>query len=191
MLERKRDRVEAFEEALAAERIEREAPGPLARCAGHRDEIDRHLHAGIGLEDPEELVDLLLGELHQHEPVAEHIVAEDVGEGRRDDGADAEVEQRPGRVLATRAVAEVAARDEDRGAPVGRLVEHEVGILDRLGVVKIAALVKEMHAEALAVDRKQELLRDDLVGVDVGGVERSGNARQSRELVHFCMPPQM
>ena len=52
--------------------------------------------------------------------------------------------------------------------PVGRLVEHEVGILDRLGVVKIAALVKEMHAEALAVDRKQELLRDDLVGVDVG-----------------------
>ena len=43
----------------------------------------------------------------------------------------------------------------------------------------------------LAVDRKQELLRDDLVGVDVGGVERSGNARQSRELFHFCMPPQM
>ena len=91
----------------------------------------------------------------------------------------------------SRAVAEVAARDEDRGAPVGRLVEHEVGILDSLGVVKIAALVKEMHAEALAVDRKQELLRDDLVGVDVGGVERSGNARQSRELFHFCMPPQM
>ena len=82
-------------------------------------------------------------------------------------------------------------RAEDRGAPVGRLVEHEVGILDSLGVVKIAALVKEMHAEALAVDRKQELLRDDLVGVDVGGVERSGNARQSRELFHFCMPPQM
>ncbi len=42
------------------------------------------------------------------------------------DGADAEVEQRPGRVLARRAAAEVAAGDQDPAALRLRLVEHEV-----------------------------------------------------------------
>ena len=62
------------------------------------------------------------------QPVLEAVVEEDVGERRRDQRAEAVIGERPGRVLARAAAAEVLPREQDRGAPVARLVEHEIGI---------------------------------------------------------------
>ena len=99
----------------------------LARRRGH----------GLGLQVDGEHVVAALGLLHQRlhllgrqdhgqQAVLEAVVVEDVGEAGGDHAADAEVQQRPGRVLAARAAAEVVAGDQHAGALVGRLVEHEV-----------------------------------------------------------------
>ena len=72
------------------------------------------------------------------------------------------------RVLARGAAAEVAAGDEDRRALVLRPAQLEVGILH--------PVEEEELAVARALDPLQELLRDDLVGVDVGAVEHRGAA---------------
>ena len=79
-------------------------------------------------------------------------------------------EQRPGRVLARRAAAEIVAGDEDLGVAVGRLVEHEIRVLR--AVVAVAHLGEQPLAEAGPLDRLQILLRDDHVGVDIDDRQR-------------------
>src|SRR6185312_6538578 len=118
--------------------------------------------------------------------VLEAVVVEDVGEARRDDAADAEIHQRPGRVLARATAAEILAGDQDLGIAIGRLVEDEVGILR--AVRPVAQLVEQHLAEAGALDRLQMLLRNDLVSVDVDHRHRRGDAVQRGELVHALLP---
>src|SRR3546814_477462 len=67
-------------------------------------------------------IHLLLRQNDGQNAVLEAVVVEDVGEARRDDAADAGVEQRPGSMLAAGAAAEVLACDQDLRVPVGRLV---------------------------------------------------------------------
>ncbi len=114
--------------------------------------------------------------------VLEAVVVEDVGEARGDHAADAEIEQRPGRVLARRTAAEIVARDEDLGLPIGRLVEHEIRVLRT--VVAIAHLGEEADAEAGALDGLEVLLGDDHVGIDIDDPHRRRDAFQHSELVH-------
>ena len=114
----------------------------------------------------------VLGELHREHPDLGAVGAEDVREARRDDGAEAVVLERPGGVLARRAAAEVAAGHQDRRAGVRGLLEREA---------LLAPPVPEQElAEAGALDALQELLGDDLVGVDVGAVERADDALDAR-----------
>ena len=80
---------------------------------------------------------------------------------------EAVVLERPRRVLAARAAAEVRAGDEDR---VRRQIE--AGLL--------APLVEEELAEPGALDALEELRGDDLVGVDVGAVEHADGAADER-----------
>ena len=55
------------------------------------------------------------------------------------------------------------------GARVALVVEHEVAVVAPLG--------EQALAEAGALDPLQPVARDDLVGVDVGAVERHRRAR--------------
>ena len=115
----------------------------------------RSTWASPRLRDRAHVVD---GQLDRQQADLGAVRAEDVGEARRDDGPEAVVLQRPGRVLAARAAAEVAPGDEDlvaRQVPVGLL----------------GPVVEEELAEARALDALEELLGDDLVGVDVVAVE--------------------
>ena len=90
------------------------------------------------------------------------------------------VAQRPRRVLARGAAAEVLAREQDcraAGSAAGSARNPGLSgalrvVHARLAVIEIAPLVEQVRAEARALDRLQELLRDDRVGVDVGAVER-------------------
>src|SRR6185312_8708837 len=104
--------------------------------------------------------------------------AEDVGEARRDDRPEAVVLQSPRRVLAARAAAEVAPRDEDlvaRQVPVGLLGPVE----------------EEELAEARALHALEELLGDDLVGVDVVAVEDRHRPRDRLDGLHGQLQSRM
>src|SRR5208337_2865050 len=90
--------------------------------------------------------------------------------------------ERPNRVLPRAARSEVRPRDQDRGAAVASGIQHEIGIL---GAVRPKAPVEEKPLlESAAHDRFQELLGNDLVGVDVGAVERRHQAGEIREWTH-------
>src|SRR5687768_16888487 len=151
--ERDRDVVEPLEQAPALELVDLEREG----AGGLLLEVDRQLCARAG---GHELSYLLVGERHRQQADLPGVRAEDVAERRRDDDLEAVVLERPGGVLARGAAAEVPARDEDRGARGVGAVELEVGVLD--------PVEEEKLAEAGATDALEELLRDDLVGVDVG-----------------------
>ncbi len=116
------------------------------------------------------------GEADEDHAVLAGVGEEDVGEAGGDDGEKAEAGEGPGGVLAGAAAAEVLAGDEDLRALVMVLVEDEVGVgLAGVGAfVDAAPVVEEKVAVAGALDALEELLGDDLVGVDVGAVERDG-----------------
>ncbi len=81
--------------------------------------------------------------------------------------------------------AEIVARDEDLRLAVVRLVQHEIG--DLVAVIIIAHLVKQVHAKARALDRLQELLGDDHVGVDIDQRHRRRDAGEFCELFHYII----
>ena len=105
--------------------------------------------------------------------VLEAVVVEDVGEAGGDHAADAEVHQRPGGVLAARAAAEVVAgRSARRRRRSAGWLSTKSGF--SLAVAVEAQVVEQALGQALALHGLEELLGDDLVGVDVGDVERRG-----------------
>src|SRR5262249_1458728 len=165
--QREADLVEPVQQAVLAERVDVEAEA--FRAIGGRDrllsQINRQFEAGKRRGIVEKLVDLGLGQGDRQEAVLERIVLEDLAERGGDHGAETVVAQRPGRVLARRADAEVLACEQDLRALVTRLVEHELGVLAPRGEAGVA--------EAGALDRLQVPLRNDLVGVDVRAVERN------------------
>ncbi|KFY08985.1 hypothetical protein V492_05728 [Pseudogymnoascus sp. VKM F-4246] len=117
----------------------------------------------------------LVGDGDGEHAVLEGVVEEDISKGGRDNGLDAEIEERPGGVLARGSAPKVLARhDEDLGVAVGRAVEHEVGVLDAGG--EVAPGVEERAAEAGALDGLEELFGDDGVGVDVCELHGGGDA---------------
>ena len=81
-------------------------------------------------------------------------------------------------MLAGTAAAEVFSGDEDLRALVMGLVEDEgfVGLAGVGAFLDAAPVEEEEVAVAGALDALEELLGDDLVGVDVGAVERGGVA---------------
>src|SRR6185503_5268987 len=139
----------------------------------------------------EQAVDGRVGQHDRQQAVLEAVVVEDVRVRRRDQRAKAVIGERPRRVLARAAAAEVAPREQDRRALVTRLVQHEVGIglarrriHARLAVVGVTPRVEQVDAEARTPDRLQELLRNDGVGVDVRAIERRDDALVNGEWLH-------
>ena len=154
VLQRDPDVVEPVEEPVLDLLVDLEPDHAGGRVDGLVVEVDPR-RAGLG-DRPA----VVLGEDHRQQPDLGAVAVEDVGERGRDDRLEAEVLQRPGRVLARGATAEVATRDQDRVR-----LELDLAVAD--------PVVEEELAEAGALDPLQELLRDDLVGVDVGAVEEA------------------
>ncbi len=119
-------------------------------------EVDGERRVRAAARVVEKLVDVGLGKADRQNAVLEAVVVEDIGERRGDDAADAEIEERPGGMLAGGAAAEVVARDQDLGLLVGLLVEDEVGVF--LAVLVIAQLEEQRLAEPGPLDRLQKLL---------------------------------
>ena len=140
---------------------------------------------------PEQAIHFGLRQRHRQKAVLEAVVVEDVAERRRDHAAKAEVLQRPRRMLARAATAEILACNEDLGALVAGLVEDELLVEEalrvvhpRLAVVAIAPRIEQVRPVACALDRLEELLGDDRVGVDVRPVHRGDQACQYGKFFH-------
>ena len=133
-----------------------------------------------------QLGEVFLRHLDRKDAVLEAVIVENVGEAGRDDRANAEVEQGPGRMFARGAAAEIVFRNQDLRVPVGRLVEHEIGIFR--AVVLVAHFRKQPLAQTGALNGLQVLLGDDHVGVDVGDRQRGRDTGQFREFFHFSRP---
>src|SRR5579883_3264424 len=107
------DIVEAFEQAVLAERIDVEAHDAAVRAANLLLlEIDRQRRVGAALGVVEQLCQIFGRDFDRQNAVLEAIVVKDVGEIGRDHAAYAEIEERPRRVLARRAAAEIVARHQ-------------------------------------------------------------------------------
>src|SRR5260221_4339235 len=176
--QRQADLVETVQKAVLAEGVDVETESLRAVRRRHRlaVEIDGQFETRKGGGIVEELVDLVIAQHHRQHAVLEAVGEEDVAERWRDHTAKAVVDQRPGRVLARGAAAEVLAPEKDRRALVARLIEHELRVLAPRGEQRIG--------EAGLLDRLQVLLRDDLVRIHVRPVERRDETVQQRELFH-------
>ena len=108
------------------------------------------------------------GSCDRRDPGLGRVRPEDVSEARRQHDPEAVVLERPGGVLAGGAAAEVAPATRIDAPCVLRPPQLERGILH--------PVVEEELAVPRALDPLQELLRDDLVGVDIGALEHRGPA---------------
>jgi hypothetical protein len=121
MAEGQGDIIEAAEQAVAAERIDREAL-LQAECIADRIffERDREGVAVPALRLQQQLLNLLFGQRDQQNAILPGVRVEDIGEGGRKNGAEAKLAERPGSVLARGAAAEVFARSQNLRTPTRR-----------------------------------------------------------------------
>src|SRR5690606_24210688 len=122
----------------------------------------------------------------------ETVIEENIGKARPDNGAKTEVFQCPRRVLTRRAAAEVITHQQHRSTLVARLVEHEIrikralGVIHaRLAVIEIAPFIEGIGAKARTLDRLQELLGNNRIGVDVGTIQRRDQTLELRKFIHW------
>src|SRR5207248_2329637 len=142
-------------------------------------EVDRELVlTARRLMAPEQLADLLGQETHRDEPILTAVGVKDVRERRCENRTEAVLAERPHRVLARRAAAEILPREQDARAPSDGMVELEVRI--RAAVGPESPVVEQGRPEPGALDPPQELLRHDLVGVHVG----AGQGRHPTGVTH-------
>src|SRR6185312_10662545 len=114
VLEREPDFVQAVHEVFLPRGLDVEVHRLLVgRRDGLRRQIDRELVPVVRRDLVEEVVELELLQHDREEPVLEAVVEEDVGERRSDHRLEAVLLERPRRVLARGAAAEVLPRDED------------------------------------------------------------------------------
>src|SRR5574343_819746 len=130
------DIVPAVEQAFLAEGVDLESHRMAIR-ADHllRRQINHQLVTRRCRDLLHDGLDFGGGQHDRQNAVLEAVVEENVGEGFGDDGLEPVVQQRPGRVLAGAAAAEVGTRDEDFGALITILVQDEIGVLRTLGTI--------------------------------------------------------
>src|SRR4051812_3732123 len=168
VLPRQRDVIETVQQAVPDVGVDLERY--IATRKGDRLtlEVDGRL-AGL-----HQCAGLVLRQRHGQQPGLGAVAIEDVREGRRHHGLEAEVRQGPDRMLARRATAEVAAADQDR-------LRLDLEAL-------LAPVVEEELTEARPLDALQELLRDDLVRVDVGAVDYLDRPADLQYRLHQICP---
>src|SRR5581483_10345969 len=81
------------------------------------------------------------------------------------------------------AAAEVGARQQNLRALIAREVQHEIRI-GRLALTLVTQVGEEIRAEPGARNLAQESLRNDLIRIDVGPIQRHHQAVERRKWLH-------
>ncbi|MNE39609.1 hypothetical protein D3C80_1335710 [compost metagenome] len=169
----------------------------FAIWAGHclRLQVDGQLVARVGFDLLEQFIDFFIAEDDRQQAVLEAVVEENVGVARRDDTAETVLFEGPWRMLTARTATEVLAGQQHAGALVTVVVQDEVRVLRALAVVlirltdiQVTPLIEQVGAKAGALDRLEELLGNDLVGVDVGAIQRRNQAGVLGKGFHAALP---
>ncbi len=165
------DVVESFYQTVKAEIIYGEG-GRKALGVLHRTTLKINGRAVTRLLTcpPHQLRDLRFGKHDGHDAVLHAVVRKYVGERWRDDGAKAIIQKRPRRVLARRAASEISACHEDRRALIAGRIQNKRGV--QRAACGVAPIVEQEFPEARALDALQELLRNDLIRINIRAVER-------------------
>src|SRR5438445_1971966 len=183
--EQKSELVDPVQQTVSGKRIDRER---VRRSVGQRralrGEIDGHPCARRFRQLVDEACIRSGSKGDWEQAVLERVVPEDIGEAGADDGAEAEVEQCPWRVLARRAAAKVVAGDEDRCINRDRRIKGKVNT--RLSALIDSPVSEEMRAQSAALDRLEKARRNDLIGVYVFGRQHDAGRRERREWLHRC-----
>src|ERR1043165_590651 len=140
-------------------------------------EIDRQLITDLLLRAAHDLRHLIRSQNDRQHAVLKTVVREDVRERRRDDRSEPKLTERPRRMLARRAATEILIRYEYRRALVTRLVQHKRRIR--------TPVVKQKLPKPRALDAFQELLRNNLIRIDIRAIERRHESRMFLECVHL------
>ena len=139
-------------------------------------------HARTALDRAWAAVDDWFGERNWQKAVGNRVVAKDVGKGRRHDYAEAVILQSPHGVLARGAAPEVRTGDQDGRSVVARLIQDKRQVQRAIGAD--APVVKQELAKAGSLDALEELLRDDLIGIDVASHQRDHPAAMTEKALH-------
>src|SRR5690606_6038963 len=107
----------------------------------------------------QQAIDRRLRKADSQNAVLESIAGENIGEAGSDNGLDAEIAERPGGMFAARSATKIVARDQDRTARKGGVVQDMCGIGPQ--GFECAA------AKTLTTDRLEPFGPDDDVGVAI------------------------
>src|SRR5207249_4684683 len=175
--------IQALEQHLPAVRLDGERGGE-ARTVFHALLLEIDRQAVIAPPSGRLVAARQLGDLPGREPHGQHSVlaavgVEDIRERGGQDGAEAVFRERPHRVLARRAAPKVRPGEQDaRTLGLGPVqLERRIGT----AVGPEAPVMEQGGTEAGALHPLQELLRNDLVGVDVGARQRGHGAAVADE----------
>ena len=152
------------------------------RRYGLRFQIDRDGRPCGRLDLGGKRLDLVFRQADRQHAILKAIPIENIAEARRDDATKTECRQRPNRVFARGAAAEIIASHENLGFPETRLVEDEIGIFN--AVTGIAPRLEAIGAKLAALVSDQPIDRNDDFGIDIDPHQRSGGPGHPNEFVH-------
>ena len=176
MLERQIDVVIAVHQTPAHVVAHLERQGHVAASHGTRTQIDGHITAGFLFKQlPQQLDAFLRHDCGQH-TVLRGVAVEDVGEAGGDDHAETVVAQRPHRVFARRADAEIRSGDQNLALLIFGAVEHEIRVA--------APCVEQRILEPGFLDPLEEHGGDNLVGIHIRAAERNAGSGHHGQLFH-------
>ncbi len=142
MAQRPADVVQPLKQGMLFEIIDLKMQDLPARSSDRlRRQVNVQGVAFAGLDLGKELLDNSIIEGHRQDAVIEAVVIEYVGKAGGDEAAEAIFQDRPRRVFARGAAAEVITCQQDAHTLVARLVEHEIRI--RSAIFEVAPVGEE------------------------------------------------
>ncbi len=145
-------------------------------------QIDRQLVALVGGGPGEQVLHRRFVNLDGQHAVLKAVVEEDIGEARGDQDAEPVVFQCPGSMFPAGTAPEIAPGQQNACAGVFRPVQLERGVIRP--VVQESPIEKQKLAEARPLDALQELLWDDLIGIDIRPIHRNDQTGVGCERTH-------
>lgn len=181
--QRQPDVVQSAEEAFAAKFVdgERDLQSVLVGD-GAGMQVGGQPIAGMLGDAIEQVLDLRFFEPDRQHAVFEAVVVEDIGEAGSDQHAESMVLERPGSMLPARPATEVAPRQKHARAAKVRPVQLKLGVVGSIFVEP--PIEEEELPKAGPLNAFEELLGDDLIGIDIGPVHGEDEAGVGGEWVH-------
>src|SRR5215472_5228501 len=178
--------VEAMQEAMSDERIQRKARAEFLTVPDFTLlQINAELVILDLLRSPHDGRNFGIGQLDSQEPVFGRIVGENVGKRRRNHRPEPKVHESPNRMFPRRSTPEILSRHQYACSRIARFVQHKVGILRSISPK--APVIEDKLSESGLFNPLQKLLGNDLISIDVNAVQRRHAPAVYPKWFHFLI----